>query len=168
MTKNNTTQRHLYAKYIALHLSILLGLGVIYTVYTKIRERVSVQMAVKRVVKTIEKQEIKKDEEVSARIATTTPRGKKVTISFRRCESFDEALCFGHEAVYREEREGVLLYDRTSTDTHLYFGSISRSGDKWPYSIDVDFGNEIYDEKDYIYFKNKIPSLFFKNIRMSQ
>ena len=157
--KNNI---HKKAVGVALPLFIILCLGLVYMIYTQVTQKTETYNAQNSGTSEI------KEERVGVRIATTTASGKKVVITFVRCATTDIISCFGHEAIYREEREGVLLYDRTSTDTHMYFGSISRRQDKWPYAIDIDFGKETYDEKDYVYFKNKIPMLFFENVKMSQ
>ena len=176
MKYTSVTKQKVSYLYILLFLFVVICIGLVYIMYTNTnlsqkllsKNDKLIQIKEGAIKKDITKEEIAKKNTSNVSVTVTSSTGKKVTITFTRCDTFDLDLCFGHESKLIEEKSGVLLYAITSTDSHLYFGSVSNSKDKWPYLIDIYFEKGEYDEKDYKYFKNKIPALFFQNIKISQ
>ncbi len=102
--------------------------------------------------------------------STLSSRGETVSVSFIACGSADANFCFGDSAVrIKDAPQNVLMWGHLiSTNNLLSFGIQSRVGNKWPYMVDIDFGERAYDSIDYDFFKNKIQELFFENIKVSQ
>ena len=102
--------------------------------------------------------------------STVSSRGETVSISFILCRPASADSCFGSGAISIEDApQNVLLWGHLiSTNNLLSFGIQSKVGNTLPYMVDIDFGGRAYDEIDYDFFKNKIPELFFKTIKVNQ
>jgi hypothetical protein len=105
--------------------------------------------------------------EVSS-ISVLSPRGELVKVSFIPCDSVNTSSCFGDGAISLAETKNFLMWDLVSTKYDLNFGIVSQIGNTWPYTVAIDFGGKLYDMTEYDFFKNKIPELFFKNVKNNQ
>ncbi|MDB5259851.1 MAG: hypothetical protein JWN37_82 [Candidatus Nomurabacteria bacterium] len=148
-------------------ISLLVVIIILATAYFLFKENQMNPLVLQQVSQSINAPSIQK-KEGDITVSTTTPKGQKVMITFSPCDTEDTSSCFGSDAFFNNQTSHISTWDLVSTSNEIDFGVMSNSGQKWPYTVRVDFGTHIYTMEEYDYFKNILPLLFKQYINISQ
>jgi hypothetical protein len=101
-------------------------------------------------------------------LKSVSSEGNPMTLIFSPCASADAAACFGSGRVVSASQGGVTVWSLVSTGSQIYLGLLSTVGGKWPYSVQVDFGDKLYSEAEYKDVAEKITTLFIEQVQIGQ